>query len=106
MSVAINFANVVGRYAFQASIYWAEEAMVYLAIWSIFLAAGAIAFDRAHLTMDFFATRLPTRLKKLSDLTMTLSTAALCLFMAWQSLAVTRILFRNNQNSLALEIPM
>ena len=59
LGVAINFTNVIGRYVFQAAIYWAEEAMVYLAIWSIFLAAIAIAYDRAHLTMDFFSARLP-----------------------------------------------
>jgi C4-dicarboxylate transporter, DctQ subunit len=104
--VAINFANVIGRYMFQTAIYWAEEAMVYLAIWSIFLAAIAIAFDRAHLTMDFFSARLPPEWKRISDATMTVATAAVCLFMAAQSVAVARTLIRNGQNSLALEIPM
>ena len=37
---------------------------------------------------------------------MTAATATVCLFMASQSVAVTRTLFRNGQNSLALEIPM
>ena len=58
VAVAINLANVIGRYAFQAAIYWAEEAMIYMAIWSIFLAAVAIAYDGADLTMGLFSARL------------------------------------------------
>ena len=33
VGVTINFINAVGRYGFDAAIFWAEEAMVYLAIW-------------------------------------------------------------------------
>ena len=29
-SVAVNFANVIGRYFFGYSIYWAEEVMLFL----------------------------------------------------------------------------
>lgn len=104
--VAINLANVIGRYVFQWAIYWAEEAMIYLAIWSIFLAAVAVAYDRAELAMDAFSTMLSKRWKRVADVTMTLATVAVCLFMASQSLSILRTLIRNGQNSLALEIPM
>ena len=57
-AIAINFANVLARYLFLASIYWADEAMVFLVIWSIFLAAVAVTYDGSHLTMDLFSTRL------------------------------------------------
>ena len=43
-AIAINFTNVVARYLFAASIYWADEAMVFLVIWSIFLAAIAVTY--------------------------------------------------------------
>ena len=104
--VAINLANVIGRYAFRSAIYWAEEAMVYLAIWSIFLAAVAVAYDRAELAMDVFSARLPARWKRIADAVMTLATVAVCLFMALQSFTLLRTLIRNGQNSLALEVPM
>jgi C4-dicarboxylate transporter DctQ subunit len=104
--VAINFANVIGRYIFLSAIYWAEEAMIYMAIWSIFLAAIAIAYDRADLTMDFFSAKLSDRWKRVADAVITAVTAAVCLFMASQSLTILRTLIRNGQNSLALELPM
>jgi TRAP-type C4-dicarboxylate transport system permease small subunit len=105
-AVAINFANALGRYVFQSAIYWAEEAMIYMAIWSVFLAAIAIAYDRAHLAMDFFSARLSDRWKRAANAATTVATAAVCLFMALQSLKLLGTLIRNGQNSIALEIPM
>lgn len=104
--VLINFANVIGRYVFLAAIYWAEEAMIYLTIWAIFLAAIAIAYDGTALTMDFFSTRMPPVLRRLVNASIAAITALVSLFMAWQSIQIARVLVRNGQNSIALEIPM
>jgi TRAP-type C4-dicarboxylate transport system permease small subunit len=105
-AIAINFANVVGRYLFRASIYWADEAMVFLVIWSIFLAAVAVSYDGSQLTMDLFSTRLSRRWQRALDAVI----GAVCLvtfaFMAWQALTVVRTLLRNDQRSIALDIPI
>lgn len=105
-AIAINFANVVGRYLFLASIYWADEAMVFLVIWSIFLAAVAVTYDGSQLTMDLFSTRLPPRWQRVLDAVI----GAVCIvtfaFMAWQALTVVRTLTRNDQRSIALDIPI
>jgi TRAP-type C4-dicarboxylate transport system permease small subunit len=105
-AIAINFANVLARYLFLASIYWADEAMVFLVIWSIFLAAVAVTYDGSHLTMDLFSTRLPPRWQRALDALI----AAVCLatfaFMAWQAVTVVRTLLRNDQRSIALDLPI
>ena len=105
-AIAINFANVVGRYLFLASIYWADEAMVFLVIWSIFLAAVAVTYDGSQLTMDLFSARLSPRWQRVLDAVI----GAVCLvtfaFMAWQALTVVRTLMRNDQRSIALDIPI
>ena len=106
LGVAINFINAVGRYVFESAIFWAEEAMVYLAIWAIFLAAIAVAYDRAELAMDFFSASLSKSWKRVADAAMTTVTVIVCLFMATQSMTLLRTLFRNGQNSVALEVPM
>ena len=91
-AIAINFTNVLARYLFLASIYWADEAMVFLVIWSIFLAAIAVTYDGSHLTMDLFSARLPPRWQRTLDTAI----AAVCLatfaFMAWQAVTVVRTL--------------
>jgi TRAP-type C4-dicarboxylate transport system permease small subunit len=105
-AIAINFANVLARYLFLASIYWADEAMVFLVIWSIFLAAIAVTYDGSHLTMDLFSARLPPRWQRALDTAI----AAVCLatfaFMAWQAVTVVRTLLRNDQRSIALDMPI
>ena len=80
--VAINFANVIGRYVFQSAIYWAEEAMIYMAIWSIFLAAIAIAYDRARSHHGFLLGAALRSLEADRRRGMTAVTVAVCLFMA------------------------
>ena len=54
----INIGNVVGRYVFSAPIFWAEEVMVFMVIWAVFLSAISITFSGSHLSMDLFYARL------------------------------------------------
>ena len=51
-AVAINVANVVGRYVFDAPVSWAEEVMSYGIIWGVFVAVAAITYQGNHLRMD------------------------------------------------------
>src|SRR5712691_2929535 len=102
-AIAINFANVVGRYLFLASIYWADEAMVFLVIWSIFLAAIAVTCDGSHLTLDLFSTRLPPRAQRALDAAIAAACLVTFAFMTWQAWTVVRTLARNDQSSIALD---
>jgi TRAP-type C4-dicarboxylate transport system permease small subunit len=105
-AIAINFSNVVARYLLHASIYWADEAMVYLVIWSIFLAAIAVTYDGSHLTMDLFSTRLSPRWQRALDGAIAAVSILTFAFMAWQAVTVVRTLLRNDQRSIALDIPI
>ena len=61
IAIGINIANVIGRYVFAQPIFWAEEVLVFIIVWSIFLAATTIVYRGEHLNMDLFyaAMRLP-----------------------------------------------
>jgi TRAP-type C4-dicarboxylate transport system permease small subunit len=106
VAIVVNFANVVARYVFLAAFYWAEEVMVYLAIWSIFLAAAAVAYDGRHLTMDLFAARLPPLWRRVLEAFVAAVCFAAFVLMAWQSFEVVRLLARNDQRSIAVDMPM
>src|SRR5262249_11536632 len=105
-AMAINFVNVVARYLLLSSIYWADEAMVYLVIWSVSLAAIAVTFDGSQLTMDLFSTRLPPRWQRVLDGAIAAVCAMTFAFMAWQAMIVVATLIRNGQPSIALDIPV
>lgn len=52
--VAIVFANVVLRYAFQSSILWSEEISLLLCVWFIFISFGLGIKQRLHITINLF----------------------------------------------------
>jgi TRAP-type C4-dicarboxylate transport system permease small subunit len=51
-AVAINFANVIGRYFFHTSIFWAEEIIVYGIIWCVMLGAALVCWQGQHLRVE------------------------------------------------------
>src|SRR3954451_8393527 len=61
----INIANVIGRYVFSAPIFWAEEVLVFMVIWAVFLSAIAITFNGGHLSMDLFYAKLKAPWKQI-----------------------------------------
>ena len=85
-SVAINFANIVGRYFFSVSIPWAEEIMLFLMVGCVFTGCCAVAWDGRQIRMDVVLTMLPPRLREffnvLSELVMIAAAAAVAAF-AW-----------------------
>ncbi|MGH1464536.1 MAG: TRAP transporter small permease [Cognatishimia sp.] len=104
--VGINFANVVGRYVFSAPIFWAEEAMIFLVLWSIFPAFISVTASRAHLKMDLFLEFLSDRGRvRIERAGFVLGTGIMG-FVAVQSWASISKLWKFQMKSISLEIPM
>ena len=65
-SVALNFANVIARYFFNASIFWAEEVMLFLMVGCVFLGNGVVAWSGRQLRMDVIVGMMPAQVQKFS----------------------------------------
>ena len=59
ISVALNFANIVGRYFFNSPIEWGEEVMLFLMVGMVFLGAVVITVQGRHIRMDLAVALLP-----------------------------------------------
>jgi len=109
LSVLINFANIIGRYVFSVSLYWAEEVMLFLMISSVFLAAGPVGFLGRHIRMDVVVALLPERARAVFDILADLVTIATCLALAIYAWPVMTMLVELDQRSetagIALVIP-
>ncbi len=85
-SVAINFANIVGRYFFSISIPWAEEIMLFLMVGCVFTGCCAVAWEGRQIRMDVVLTLLPPKLREcvqvFSELVMLATAGAVTVF-AW-----------------------
>ena len=105
-SVALNFANVVGRYFFNASIPWAEEAMLFLMVGCVFLGNGVVAWSGRQIRMDVVVRMLPPKVREALDLfseLVFLITAVTSVIFAWP---VIRDLAEFDQRSQAADFPL
>ena len=59
--VIIVFGNVVGRYAFNFSLAWAEEASRFLFIWVILIGSVLANEKYEHMNLDILVQYLPRR---------------------------------------------
>jgi TRAP-type C4-dicarboxylate transport system permease small subunit len=89
-SVAINFANIIGRYFFGVSIPWAEEIMLFLMVGCVFAGCCAVSWEGRQIRMDVVVNALPARAREalglLSDLVMIATAVAVAVF-AWPVVA-------------------
>ncbi|MBI3371349.1 MAG: TRAP transporter small permease subunit [Betaproteobacteria bacterium] len=58
-AVALNFANVVGRYALGKSILGADDVQIYIMVGMAFLGAAVVSWRRQHLRMDVLVQFFP-----------------------------------------------
>jgi TRAP-type C4-dicarboxylate transport system permease small subunit len=106
LSVALNFANVVGRYVFSTSIYWAEEVMLFLMVGCVFLGNGVVAWSGRQIRMDVIIGMLPAKVRDalllFSELLFIGVAGAIVVF-AWP---VMRDLWAFDQRSQSAEVPL
>lgn len=51
--------QILGRYVFNYSISWSEEAAIFVQIWIVMLGAGLAMRNRNHIGIDLVVSRLP-----------------------------------------------
>jgi C4-dicarboxylate transporter DctQ subunit len=85
-SVALNFANIIGRYFFSVSISWAEEIMLFLMVGCVFLGSCQVAWANRQIRMDILVNMMPAPIRKglelLADLVF-LGVAGTLVVFAW-----------------------
>lgn len=105
VGVALNGANVIGRYFFGAPIFWAEEVMVYLMIWGVFIGLVAVTYEGQHISMDLLVDRLPARWLATREVVMTLVLAATAVYVAAQSWQIVRMFADTGAVSASAGVP-
>jgi len=103
--IAINFANVVSRYVFGHALFWAEEVMVFITIWGVFVGMAAIAYNGDHLSMDLFSARIRGRWRLALNGFMTVVLLACCVFALTQSLRVVSLFLQTGSVSVSAGVP-
>src|ERR1700704_2905862 len=98
-SVALNFVNVVARYFFGASIFWAEEIMLYLMVGCVFFGNGVVAWSGRQLRMDVIVGMMPETLQKFFALLSELAFIVVAFLIVWFAWPVIWDLWAFDQRS-------
>ncbi len=105
-AVAINVANVVGRYVFSAPVPWAEEALIYIIVWGVFISIGSITYQGLHLRMDLLVLGASKQLKMfLGGLTAVLILAC-SIFVMTQTSKIVQLYLGSGETSMGAKIPL
>jgi len=105
-SVGLNFANVIGRYFFNTSIFWAEEIMLYLMVGCVFLGNGAVAWSGRQIRMDVIVGMMTMRARQALDLFSELLLILTALLIVIFASPVIRDLWAFDQRSQSADVPM
>ncbi len=105
-TIALNFANVIGRYVFGRTLVGADELQTYTMVWIAFLGAAVAAWHGEHLRMDILVQKFPSRAKGLVGVVELLAVIAIVGFALWQSARYVESMLRLGANSPTAQIPM
>tara|TARA_R110002110_G_scaffold49783_5_gene147854 strand:+ start:3809 stop:4405 length:597 start_codon:yes stop_codon:yes gene_type:complete len=106
IGILINVANVIGRYLFLEPIIWAEEIMIYIMVWTVFIGAILVTYEGQHLKMDVFSVMLPSPYKEIINFIAVLSFLLVCFYIVPNNWIVVELMFNNDQRSVVAEVPM
>jgi TRAP-type C4-dicarboxylate transport system permease small subunit len=104
--VGINGANVVSRYFFGMAWSWAEEAMLFLMVLTVFAGAVTATWRGAHMQLEMLLERLAPRGQCAAIIFVALFSVAMLAVLSSSSYQVVSLLYRFGQKSAALEFPM
>jgi len=105
-AIAINFANIIGRYVFFTAIYWAEEVLVFIVIWGVFIGAAAITYQGAHLKMDLFSGAIRSPYRQILGGFIAVLTIVATVYAAIQAYLFVLVDVQNGTASVAADVPM
>lgn len=104
--IAINFANVISRYVFNFALFWAEEIMVFLVVWCVFLGAVSVTFNGAHLKMDLVSARITSPWKEIVNGLAAIAFLVCGAFVTVQSWKAVRLFAQAGDVSVTAAVPM
>jgi C4-dicarboxylate transporter DctQ subunit len=106
-SVGISFYQVVMRYVFKESPYWAEESVIYLVIWAIFIVASKLARDDEHVRVSFFVQSMSFKAQRVFQIVCCLLALVFCCLLAWYGFQIVAAALSFDERSVGrLMFPM
>jgi TRAP-type C4-dicarboxylate transport system permease small subunit len=105
-AVALNLANIVGRYVFGWAIVWTEVVLVVWLAWSVCIGVMVVTYRRQHLAMDLLSAGLRGRLRTANNALIFAVLAACLAYAALQSAKVVALMVKTGQTHPSIGFPL
>lgn len=105
-AVALNFANIIGRYVFGWAIVWTEVVLVVWLSWSVFIGVVIVTYRGQHLAMDLVSAGLRGWLRTANNTVMFTVLAGCLAYAALQSSKVVVLMLRTGQTHPSIGFPL
>ena len=105
-TIALNFANVVGRYLFGRTLVGADELQTYTMVWIAFLGAAVVAWRGEHLRMDILLKLWRPGVQRAFRLLEAVLVLVVVGFALWQSVRYVASMLRLGAASPMAQVPM
>lgn len=102
----ITVVDVAGRYLFNAPLNGGVEVTEFMMVATVFLALPVVTARNEHIDLDVFEFLYPGWLRKLVQIVSNLAGAAAMSFVAWRVAELAARSQRQNDTTIALEIPI
>ena len=105
-AVALNLANIVGRYVLFSPIASAEEVMLFLFVGTVFLGNSYVGWKGRQIRMDIFLHILPARWRRWLDVLADLAVIVVSIAIIVVGWPAIQMLAEFDQRSQVAEIPL
>jgi TRAP-type C4-dicarboxylate transport system permease small subunit len=106
VAVALNFANIIGRYALLRPIASAEEVMLFLLVGTVFLGNAIVGFEGRQLRMDILLHAMPPWLRRGCDIAADVTMIVVCLTLIVLGWPAIHMLAAFDERSATANIPL
>lgn len=106
IACALNIVNVVARYVFSKPIFWAEEMLTFIVIWTVYIVAGSITYRGAHLNMDLIYSSMNWYWKRIINIAVLACLIAGSIFTVTKSWQVVALHVKNHSVTAGTDIPL
>lgn len=101
---ALNGAEILSRYVFGKSIYWAQEMTLFLAMWMVFFGAGVLFKRKNYIVINFFMDFFSKKKQYIMFLFVNLLMLTFLVFLITSSIRLE--IHQSNFRSMGLHIPV
>jgi TRAP-type C4-dicarboxylate transport system permease small subunit len=106
VAVALNLANIVGRYVFFSPIASAEEIMLFLFVGTVFLGNSYVGWKGRQIRMDVFLHALPATVRRWLDILADVAVIVVSIVIIVVGWPAIQMLAEFDQRSQVAEIPL